>query len=1060
MRKFLRLANEWLLPWRQLTFGPGQNARAAADGKKARRSRTRAYPAMESVEARVLLSAVDLSSTSAAASAEVFRIKRSPVILSGVSASGTRRGPASFTATLTSGGSPLAGKKIIFQVKGRVVGRARTDSEGVVTLAVAKLKGVGVGSHGRAVTARFRGDASHKPRTARGRLTVSRFSTVLGGVSASGVYNGAGSLTAALYSRGVPLAGQNVQFQIMGHAVGTATTNAQGVATLASVSVAGLSAGSYAGGVSASFVGNLTYQQNSASGNLTVGQAAATVTLGSLTSTYDGTAKAATANTSPSGLAVSLSYKDAIGNSVASPTAAGTYQVTGTITDSNYTGSTTGSLVIAPAAVSVSGITAASRVYDGTTAALLDTSGVALDGVVAGDQVSLVTAGASAVFASKDVGTGNAVTVSGLALSGADAGNYILTQPSTTADITPATLTVTGLAVASKAYDGTTDATLDTSGVVLDGAVSGDDVTLDVSGATATFDTKDVGMGINVTVSGLALAGVDAGNYIMTAPSTLTADITPAVLSVSGITAAGKQYDGTTDAAIDTSGATLTGVVSGEDVNLDTSGAVGTFDSKDAGSGKTVTVSGLFVTGADIGNYILGDVTALADISAATLMVDGITGVGKTYDGTTDAELDTSGASLLTVFSGDDVTLDTSGALGTFDTKDVGMGINVTVSGLALAGADAGNYILTQPTTSADITAATLTVTGLTVASKAYDGTTDATLDTSGVVLDGAVSGDDVTLDVSGATATFDTKDVGTGINVTVSGLALAGADAGNYILNAPSTLTGDITPAVLSVSGITATGKMYDGTTDAAIDTSGATLTGVVSGEDVNLDTSGAVGTFDSKDAGSGKTVTVSGLFVTGADIGNYILGDVTALADISEATLTVDGVTAFSKTYDGTTAAAFDISGATLNGVLSGDDVTLDPSGAVGTFDTKDVGIGINVTGNLALTGADAGNYILTQPTTTADITALTLTVTGITAADKAADGTTDATLDTSGATLLGVINGDDVTLDTTGAVGTFASADPGMDITVTISGLTISGADSGNYILTQPTTMANIT
>ena len=226
------------------------------------------------------------------------------------------------------------------------------------------------------------------------------------------------------------------------------------------------------------------------------------------------------------------------------------------------------------------------------------------------------------------------------------------------------------------------------------------------------------------------------------------------------------------------------------------------------------------------------------------------------------------------VVSGDDVTLDTSGASGTFDTKDVGTGINVTVSGLALTGADAGNYVLTEPTTSADITAATVTVTGLAVASKEYDGTTDATLDTSGVTLDGAVSGDDVTLDVSGATATFDTKDVGTGINVTVSGLALSGADAGNYILSAPSTLTGDITAAVLSVSGITASDKMYDGTTDATIDTSGATLTGVVSGEDVNLDTSGAVGTFDTKDAGTGKIVTVSGLVLTGADIGNYTLG------------------------------------------------------------------------------------------------------------------------------------------------------------------------------------------
>ena len=46
------------------------------------------------------------------------------------------------------------------------------------------------------------------------------------------------------------------------------------------------------------------------------------------------------------------------------------------------------------------------------------------------------------------------------------------------------------------------------------------------------------------------------------------------------------------------------------------------------------------------------------------------------------------------------------GATGTFDTKDVGSGKTVTVTGLALTGADAGNYVLASPTTTADISAA------------------------------------------------------------------------------------------------------------------------------------------------------------------------------------------------------------------------------------------------------------------------------------------------------------------------------------------------------------------
>ena len=112
------------------------------------------------------------------------------------------------------------------------------------------------------------------------------------------------------------------------------------------------------------------------------------------------------------------------------------------------------------------------------------------------------------------------------------------------------------------------------------------------------------------------------------------------------------------------------------------------------------------------------------------------------------------------------------------------------------------------------------------------------------------------------------------------------------------------------------------------------------------------------------------------------------------------------------------------------------------------------------LALTGADAANYVLAPLTVTADISAATLTVTGITASDKVFDGTTDATIDTTGASLVGLVGGDDVTLDVSMAIGTFDTPDVGNDKTVFITGLSLTGADSGNYTLTQPTTTASIT
>ena len=103
-----------------------------------------------------------------------------------------------------------------------------------------------------------------------------------------------------------------------------------------------------------------------------------------------------------------------------------------------------GTLTVDPATLTVTGITASDKVYDSTTTATLNTSGAAMVGVVSGDSVTLNTGGAAGIFASKDAGTNITVQVSGLTISGPQAGDYTLTQPTTSANITPAALTISG----------------------------------------------------------------------------------------------------------------------------------------------------------------------------------------------------------------------------------------------------------------------------------------------------------------------------------------------------------------------------------------------------------------------------------------------------------------------------------------------------------------------------------------------------------------------------------------------------------------------------------------
>ena len=128
------------------------------------------------------------------------------------------------------------------------------------------------------------------------------------------------------------------------------------------------------------------------------------------------------------------------------------------------------------------------------------------------------------------------------------------------------------------------------------------------------------------------------------------------------------------------------------------------------------------------------------------------------------------------------------------------------------------------------------------------------------------------------------------------------------------------------------------------------------------------------------------------------------------------------------------------------------------------------IRITGvgtlNVTITQAASGNYASASTTCSITISVKPLTVTGITADDKAYNGDITATLNTANATLQGVIkkpngNGifDNVTLDVNLASGTFSDSLPGEGKTVTISNLTIGGTDASKYTLVQPTTTAAI-
>lgn len=99
-----------------------------------------------------------------------------------------------------------------------------------------------------------------------------------------------------------------------------------------------------------------------------------------------------------------------------------------------YTNNTTST--IDKIALTLSGAIASNKVYDGLTSATMSSWGT-LNGILSGETVTINSGGATAAFADKNVGTGKTVNITGLALGGANAGNYSAgTSLSATADIT------------------------------------------------------------------------------------------------------------------------------------------------------------------------------------------------------------------------------------------------------------------------------------------------------------------------------------------------------------------------------------------------------------------------------------------------------------------------------------------------------------------------------------------------------------------------------------------------------------------------------------------------
>jgi len=321
----------------------------------------------------------------------------------------------------------------------------------------------------------------------------------------------------------------------------------------------------------------------------TIDKVPTNITLGDLTSeAYDGDPYVITAITKPSGLSYIVTYN----GSTTPPTDAGVFTIVATINDNFYKGSTTGTFTIlkAPRTINISNLT---QTYDGKPKPVT----VSIPLV----NVNYTVTYNGSTTPPTDVGTYNVVvTINDPNYQG---------EKTETLTVAPQTLSIT-TQCPSKTY-GDDDFTIPVN-TVSNGAIS---YTINSGPATIVNGKIHItGVGtLSVTINQAV-----SGNYAAASVNCSSITISPKQLTVTGITANNKAYDGNVTASLNTTNKALQGVVTypnGTSDGVTLGGtSVGTFSDSSVGEGKTVTISGLTISGTDASKYTLIQPTTTAAI--------------------------------------------------------------------------------------------------------------------------------------------------------------------------------------------------------------------------------------------------------------------------------------------------------------------------------------------------------------------------------------------------------------------------------------------------------------
>jgi hypothetical protein len=482
---------------------------------------------------------------------------------------------------------------------------------------------------------------------------------------------------------------------------------------------------------------------------------------------------------------------------------------------------------------------------------------------------------------------------------------------------------------------------------------------------------------IDVRLAASTAVGTYSGNIVLSSTgatsvnvATVSSSVSTKALTIINLTASDKNYDGLTTVTLSGTPA-YSGLENSESFSV--SGTVSwAFPNATVENNKTLTRTGNYA--APIANYTVTQPSLTASITTRTLTItandvnkpfgDVLTGgSGSTAFVSSGLQNGETIGSVTIAYGNGSASTDAVGTYTGEVTPSTATGGTFTAANYSISYV-AGNIIVSSvPTlnqvtlTSALSTTYGTASTGVSFVASGSNLSTNITVTAQSgyqVSDDNASFGSSVS--VSSGTTVYvrfeATQAAGTYNNATAVILSYAGSTDVNI---STSSSGNSVSAKALTISGISISNKVYDGNATATISGTAAYL-GLVNGESFAVSGTPSA-TFSDENVGNNKTITVIDYTSPSS---NYSFSQPSGLlANITTATLTLTSAAVSSKVYDGTTVAT--ITGA-LSGVISPDVVTLV---GTGTFASANIGTGISVTSIATLSGADAGNYSLTQPT-----------------------------------------------------------------------------------------------